>query len=268
MSGYDGFGNFTRGFNWVSDKDADILITAQRMDDEFDIYAAALNQVILRNGVAPMSGDLKMGSNKVTGIASGSVTSPGMQFATDVTTGFWLAAAGVLAFSASGVERGRFTTTGFSITGKFGINTNTPRTQFDMYDGIMSIRGVFEDVAISSSAITGTVQIDYKTSAVFLYTSNAAGNFTFNVRGDGSTSLDSMMATGQMLTFAVEVPQGATPYYCTAITIDGNVPSSVKWQFGAPTAGNPSGSDIYLIRITKTGTSTFIVRGSLSQEKV
>lgn len=264
--GYDGFGNFTRDFNWTADKLAAIKITSVRHDGEDDNFATALNQVLLRNGVAPMSGDLKAGGNKITGIGTGAVASPAIQFATDVTTGFWLPAAGVLAFSAVGIERGRFTNTGFSITGKQGINTATPRTELDMAGGVMSIRGVFEDTIVAATSLTGTLNVDVKTAVVYVFTANAVGNFTFNVRGDSTTTLDSIMGIGQTLTFAIEAPQGASAFRCTAITVDGAAPSNTRWTGGAPTSGNANGVDVYLVRVTKTGVATFLVRASQTQE--
>lgn len=278
MPGYDGFGVFTRAYNWTADKLALIKIQSARMDAEFDNYATAMNQVILRNGVAPFSGNLKLGNNSITGIASGAAATPSVQFSVDVTTGIFLAAAGVLGLAAAGVERARATATGFSVTGdlavsggmtfatNFGIGTLTPRSALDVA-GIASFRGAFEDCLISATAITGAINIDYKTAPVIVFTSNAAGNWSFNIRGDGATTINSLMAIGQMLTLAVEVPQGATAYYCTTITVDGAAAAQLIWQGAAPTAGNVSGTDVYLIRVIKTAAATFKVRASQSQEK-
>lgn len=262
---FDGYGNFTRDYNWTADKLANIKITSARHDGEDDNFAAAFNQVLLRSGIAPLTGDLKLGGNKVTGIGSGTVAATALQFSADISTGVYLPAAGVLGFAAAGVERGRFTNTGFSITGKQGINTATPRTDLDVA-GISSMRGAFEDTVIAAAALTGTVHLDYKVAAVYMNTANAVGNWSFNIRGDNTTSLDSIMAIGQTLTVAVEVPQGVTAYRCTAVTIDSAAPASLLWQNGAPAAGAPSCVNVYLVRVTKTGVATFAVRASLSQE--
>lgn len=263
---FDGSGNFSRDFNWVDDKDNGIPITAARMDAEFDEYATGMNQILLRSGLVPFDGDAKFGGNKLTGIGDGAAATPSIAHAGDATTGLFFPAAGVMAFSTAGVERARANSTGFAVTGKLGVNTNAPRTDFDCV-GLASFKGAFEEVNITSTAATGTVQLDYKTSAVIMITSNATANWTFNVRGDAGTTLDSLMAVGQMCTVAIEVPQGATAYYCTAITIDGAAPASIKWAGGgAPSAGHTSAIDVYLIRITKTAASTFQVRASQSKE--
>jgi hypothetical protein len=265
---FDGFGNFTRVHSWAADKLAAIKITAVRHDEEDDGFATAFNAVLLRSGVAAMTGSLKLGGNSITGLGAGTAGVPNLSYSADATTGMYFPAVGVVALSANGVERARANSTGFNVPAGqlLGVGTNMPRTQLDVV-GIASFRGAFEDVSISALALTGTVNLDYITAAVFMLTLNAAGNWTFNVRGDGTNSLNSIMATGQCLTLAVEVPQGGTAYYCTAITIDGVAPAAVKWAGGAPTQGNPSGVDIYAIRVTKTANATFQVRASQSQEK-
>jgi hypothetical protein len=68
-----------------------------------------------------------------------------------------------------------------------------------------------------------------------------------------------MLNTGQSLTIAFAVTNGATAYRQTALQIDG---SSVtpKWQGGsAPTTGNTNSIDIYSITIIKTGNAAFTV---------
>lgn len=264
---YDGSGVFSRSYNWVADKVAAIKIRADRMDAEFDNYATALNQVILRSGVVPFSGTVRLGDNPITGLAAGTEGSLAVQFAADASTGFYLNAAGELSVACGNTERARFTSEGLLITGGFiGLNTLTPRTSLDLGGGLTSMAGAFEEVDFSAAALTGTVHINYNTAAVIICETNAAGNWTFNVRGDAGVTLDSIMAVGQILSFAVEVPQGVTAYYCTAITVDGAAPSQTKWQGGAPAAGNPSGVDVYLVRIAKKAAATFYVRASQTQE--
>lgn len=267
--GYDGYGNFTRDFNWEEDAANSILITASRMDAEFDNFAAGMNSVILRNGVAPMQGDLKMGNNRITGLADGSAASPTIQSTVDAATGFFFPTPGVLAFSVAGTERGRFVAAGFTTQNRIGVGTATPRSALDIVGGLAAFEGQFEKVSIQAVALTGAINLDYKTAPVFMFTPNATGNWTFNIRGDSATSLNSLMDIGQMCTVAIEAPQGATAYYCTGITVDGNAPGSLKWAgaTGAPTNGHPNSIDVYLIRITKTADAVFQVRASQSQEK-
>jgi len=70
------------------------------------------------------------------------------------------------------------------------------------------------------------------------------------------------MSTGQAVTVAFLVTQGATAYYNNAVQVDG---SSVtpKWQGGtAPSAGNASSVDVYTYTIIKTGNAAFTVFAS------
>jgi hypothetical protein len=122
-----------------------------------------------------------------------------------------------------------------------------------------------ETVTVSATAATGTVNFDAITQSVLYYTTNASGNWTLNVRGNSGTSLDSIMSTGQSMTLVFLVTQGSTAYYQTALNIDS---SSVtpKWQGGsAPSAGNVSSIDAYVITIVKTGSATFTVFESQTQ---
>jgi hypothetical protein len=122
-----------------------------------------------------------------------------------------------------------------------------------------------EVVTVSATAATGTVNYDIITQSVLYYTTNASGNWTLNIRGDGSTSLNTLMATGQSMTLTFLVTNGSTAYYQTAFQIDG---SSVtpKWQGGtAPTAGNINSIDSYTFVIVKTASATFTVFGSLTK---
>lgn len=120
-----------------------------------------------------------------------------------------------------------------------------------------------EKITISATAATGTITFDTQTQAILYYTTNASANWTVNVRGDASNTLNSIMSTGESLTIVFLVTQGSTAYYNSAFQIDG---SSVtpKWQGGsAPTAGTASGVDSYTYSIIKTADATFTVLASL-----
>ena len=76
------------------------------------------------------------------------------------------------------------------------------------------------------------------------------------------------MSTGQSLTMAFLVTQGATAYYNNTVQVDGTtVGVTTKWQGGAPTSGNASGIDVYTYTIIKTGSATFTVLASVVQFK-
>jgi len=115
---------------------------------------------------------------------------------------------------------------------------------------------------VSASAATGTVNLDVVTASVLIYTTNASGNWTLNVRGNSTTTLDSLMSTGEQITVVFESPNGGTAYYPTAFNIDSSVVVP-KWLGGtAPSAGNINSTDVYIYTIRKTGAATFTVLAS------
>ena len=125
-----------------------------------------------------------------------------------------------------------------------------------------------EVVTVSATAATGTINYDITTQSVLYYTSNASANWTVNFRGSSGTSLDTLMSTGQSMTVAFLVTQGATAYYNSAVQVDGTTSGvTTRWLGGAPTAGNASGIDSYRYLIIKTGSATFTVLASNTQFK-
>ena len=119
-----------------------------------------------------------------------------------------------------------------------------------------------ETASISATAATGPINLDVLTSAVFIRTSNATGDWTINVRGDVSTSLDSLMATGEQISVVFESPIPATAYEPTNFTVDGSAPASIKWLGGSTPIGNINSTDVYVYTIRKTGAATFTVLAS------
>ena len=133
------------------------------------------------------------------------------------------------------------------------------------FNGQGKIQSVAEKVTTEATAATGTINYDVLTQAVWNFTSDAAANWTLNIRGDGSNTLDNIMDTGESVTIAHIVKNGSTPYYNSAVQIDG---SSVtpEWQGGtAPAAGNASSLDVYTYTVIKTGSATFTVLAAQTQ---
>ena len=183
-------------------------------------------------------------------------------------------------------EQITFTTTGSAVN-HFGVTNagtgNTPSlaavggdTNIDFnitpkgigratFNGQGKIESVAEKVTTAATAPTGTIAYDVLTQAVLNYTTAASGNWTLNVRGDGSNSLNSIMDAGESVTIAFITNQTGTAYYNSAFQIDG---SSVtpEWQGGAaPTAGNINSLDTYSYTIIKTADATFTVLAALTQ---
>jgi len=133
--------------------------------------------------------------------------------------------------------------------------------------GNLTTRAILETATITASAPTATTNFDVSTQVVQYYTSNNANNWTLNIRGSSTVTLNSIMSVGQSLSLTLLSTNGATPYYQTALTID-STSVTPKWQGGtAPVAGNASSLDAYTFAITKTADATFLVIASQTQFK-
>ena len=132
---------------------------------------------------------------------------------------------------------------------------------------VLNLTNTGEVTTVSATAATGTINYDVITQSVLYYTTNASGNWTLNIRGNSTTSLNTFMATNQSITIAFLVTQGSPAFYQSALTIDGNS-ITTKWQGGtAPTSGNASAIDIYTITVVKTGSATYTAFASQTQFK-
>lgn len=114
---FDGSGNFSRLYSWQADRDNGIRILASKMDGEFDNFAAGMNVVFFRNGLVPMSGNLNMGQNYITGLGAGSVGALSVRFADDPNSGLYLNGYNKPTLVANGVSRLEANTAGISVTG-------------------------------------------------------------------------------------------------------------------------------------------------------
>ena len=159
-------------------------------------------------------------------------------------------------------------------SGGGGVQLNVPNTWMatQTFAGSattldLAVSNIGETATITAAAPSATTNYDVLTQSVQVYTSNAANNWTLNLRGNSSTSLNSTMAIGQAVTVALVTTQGATAFYANAVQIDG-VSVTPKWQGGtAPTAGNINGLDIYTFTVIKTASATYIVLASQVQFK-
>ena len=152
-------------------------------------------------------------------------------------------------------------------------NTAQTFTGTKTFSGTSSTQAIIlndaaEVATVSATAATGTIAYDITTQSVLYYTSNASANWTVNFRASSGTSLDTLMSTGQSMTVAFLVTQGATAYYNSAVQVDGTTSGvTTRWLGGAPTAGNASGIDSYRYLIIKTGSATYTVLASVTQFK-
>ena len=132
------------------------------------------------------------------------------------------------------------------------------------FNGGGKIQQLAEKVNTSATAATGTINFDAIDGAVQNFTSNASANWTFNLRGNSTVTLDTLLDTGESITVAHIVPQGVTAYYANVVQIDGSTVTPI-WQGGAaPTEGTASSSDVYTYTAIKTAANTYTVLASLT----
>ena len=113
---------------------------------------------------------------------------------------------------------------------------------------------------INATAFAGyTAYLQTYGGAHYLTTASTA-NGTLNITAASGVTLNSIMATGQAITFSLLITN-TTAYYANAYQVDGTTSGvTVKWSGGtAPSAGNASATDIYQFTILKTGSAAFTV---------
>ena len=119
-----------------------------------------------------------------------------------------------------------------------------------------------ETVEIIPSGAASTVNVEILTASVEYYTNAATANWTLNVRGNSTTTLNSLMAVGEQISVVFLNTNTTTPYYPTSFTIDGSAVTP-KWLGGtAPVAGNANSIDAYVYTIIKTASATYTVLAS------
>ena len=227
--------------------------------------ATGLSTCLTKDGQSTPTANIKLGGFKLTNVGAPTISGDALSFGNAATVSTLKATSTITFDALSGILKGNLTSAVSAATAGTDYVSPTVATNFtatQTFSGSTSalaakLKNALEAVTISATAATGTINYDVTTQSVLYYTTNASANWTLNVRGNGTTSLNSLMATGESITIAFLVTNGATAYYQTALQIDGSAVTP-KWQGGsAPTSGNVSSIDIYTITIIKTGSAAF-----------
>ena len=202
-----------------------------------------------------------LGVASATSINKVALTAPATGSTLTIADGKTLTASNTLTLAGTDSTTMTFPSSSATVAGLAIAQSFTAKQTFTGATG--SLASAFinatESSTISATAATGTINYDVTTQSVLYYTTSASANWTVNIRGNATTSLNTLMSTNDSLTVVFLVSQGATAYYNNALQIDGNSVTP-KYQGGtAPTSGNASGVDAYSYTIVKTGSAAFTV---------
>ena len=154
-------------------------------------------------------------------------------------------------------------------TPPYAANIVTSTYIGDAYAGNITFTGsitgsvgyLLERANVVVAAPPATTNLDLITAPIIYFTSNSTQNITANIRGNATTTLNSMLAIGQSSTFVIFMPN-ATAYYVNTVKID-NTTVTPFWQGGSTlTGGNANSVDIYTFAVLKTADATFRVFAS------
>lgn len=200
------------------------------------------------------TGNISIGGALTTGTVTIGGTGTGSTGTINILTGATTSGTKAINIGTSGTTG---STTNITVGSTGGTSTTT------LNGGTIFAGQILESATVSATAAATTVTYDVLTNKnVLYYQNNATANWTFNVRGSSTVTLNTLMATGQSLTVVFMNTNGATAYYPTAFQIDGSAVTP-KWFGGtAPTAGNASSTDVYTYNIIKTGSATYTVLAS------
>ena len=249
--------SLTTGTVWV-DKDATAVLSNPFIPQAIiaakgDLLAGTANDTVAV---------LSVGTNGQV-LKANSATTSGLEWGTDSsysapTIGSTSIASGATVTTLAGLTLTTPTINGATITGTF---TSSATVTNGIYSTPVLVSPE-ERTSVSTSAPTATTNLNVLTAGTHLFTASATSNITLNIRGDGSTTLNSLVTTGDSVTVVALITNGATAYYPNVIQVDGSTVTP-KWQGGtAPTAGNVSSIDSYVFSIIKTAADTYTVLAS------
>ncbi len=125
--------------------------------------------------------------------------------------------------------------------------------------GTGSVQQVLEKAVLVTEPLTGESTIDLKKGSLIFYTTDATGSFTFNLRGDAATSIDSLLKPGKSITITMLCTMGGSAQVLpgtNGLKIDG-VGQTIKWLNNTtPSAGTANAINVYTFVIIRNASST------------
>jgi hypothetical protein len=225
----------------------------RRISSGYGFAGGGLGAILVQGSTLSTSGDSNL---TVSGSGTGVVTTPDVlnvsntDNASSTSTGAVRVAGGAAIVENVNVGEYVYQPSGWN-SGPIGSVTPQPArfTNFTAQD-----RSTFAETAeviATKTGATGTVVHDF-TEANTWYHSSMSANFTANFTNVPTTN-------NRNITLTLILAQGATPYYPTAVQIDGAA-QTVNWLGSTPRANN---TEIITFTLIRTG-STWRVTGSIA----
>ena len=146
------------------------------------------------------------------------------------------------AFNTADNERLRITSTG-------GVHFNNAE--------------LIERINVTSGKLSDNQNIDLEDGMAHLFTTTETTTATPNIRVNSTTSLNSVMATGDVISVSI-ITTTAAAGYAASITIDGTG-ETLRWNGGdPPSAGGSGGNDFYSYSIIKTADAEFTILANVA----
>lgn len=119
---------------------------------------------------------------------------------------------------------------------------------------------IYNSGSANASAYTN---IDINTGSVWYFDTAASANTYLNVRGNSTSTFNSILANGQSISFSVILtnPNSSSVTSLISLVAIDLTAQTIRWVNGTPT-NTTNGYDIYLFNILKTGSFTYKVFGS------
>ena len=116
---------------------------------------------------------------------------------------------------------------------------------------------------VDTSNTSTNMDFDVENGSVKFFSVNQDHDRNINFRGNVSTTLDSLMATGDVMSAAVvwnNTSNSSSPHKIGNILVDGTTSGvTTEYQGGTQPTGTASSYDLYHFSIFKTAASTFVV---------
>jgi hypothetical protein len=155
---------------------------------------------------------------------------------------------------------------GFAANGTFTFDApnDTVKATKVSADGLMNVHYATEAATLNTIAPAGVYNLDVLSNGIHYTTAAATGSLIMNIRGNATTTINSILSVGNSITVTYLMTTGSIAYVLNTFTVDGNtvVP---KWAGAVTPTGITNSVSSYTFTIVKTSSSpTYTVLASIT----